>query len=230
MKQVPHGATGWIPYVLVDDLRASTDKAKSRKNACVTRSICSRVPFFIISPMIVGHTCHETTILIFQPAALLGFWISREFVPVEFNFLLIFAGNQKRNRVVKRELMLSRAVHREKFLSGKKHGAVLNRAFLFRLHPRRIARYIAHLAFRILPAAGFMSLIPSPELCQTFECEATPSTLRRPHARGSHALDSRLGTNVASTSYNGSSVIRMGRPSENPLCFCRFSPFHDHHA
>jgi len=29
MKQVPHGPAGWIPYVLVDDLRASTDKAKS---------------------------------------------------------------------------------------------------------------------------------------------------------------------------------------------------------
>jgi predicted enzyme related to lactoylglutathione lyase len=29
MKQVPHGPTGWIPYVLVDDLRAATDKAKS---------------------------------------------------------------------------------------------------------------------------------------------------------------------------------------------------------
>src|SRR4029077_14959048 len=28
-KQVPHGPAGWIPYVLVDDLRASTDKAKS---------------------------------------------------------------------------------------------------------------------------------------------------------------------------------------------------------
>ena len=29
MKQVPNGPTGWIPYVLVDDLRAATDKAKS---------------------------------------------------------------------------------------------------------------------------------------------------------------------------------------------------------
>jgi predicted enzyme related to lactoylglutathione lyase len=29
MKQVPHGPTGWIPYVLVEDLRAATDKAKS---------------------------------------------------------------------------------------------------------------------------------------------------------------------------------------------------------
>jgi len=29
MKQVPDGPVGWIPYVLVDDLRASTDKAKS---------------------------------------------------------------------------------------------------------------------------------------------------------------------------------------------------------
>jgi predicted enzyme related to lactoylglutathione lyase len=29
MKQVPHGPTGWIPYVQVDDLRAATDKAKS---------------------------------------------------------------------------------------------------------------------------------------------------------------------------------------------------------
>ena len=29
MKQVPHGPAGWIPYVLVDDLRAATDKAKS---------------------------------------------------------------------------------------------------------------------------------------------------------------------------------------------------------
>src|SRR3977135_3241013 len=29
MKQVPNGPAGWIPYVLVDDLRASTDKAKS---------------------------------------------------------------------------------------------------------------------------------------------------------------------------------------------------------
>jgi predicted enzyme related to lactoylglutathione lyase len=29
MKQVPHGPTGWIPYVLVDDLRASTEKARS---------------------------------------------------------------------------------------------------------------------------------------------------------------------------------------------------------
>ena len=29
MKQVPHGPAGWIPYVLVDDLRATTDKAKS---------------------------------------------------------------------------------------------------------------------------------------------------------------------------------------------------------
>ena len=29
MKQVPQGPAGWIPYVLVDDLRAATDKAKS---------------------------------------------------------------------------------------------------------------------------------------------------------------------------------------------------------
>src|SRR6266567_2288207 len=29
------------------------------KNACVIRSICSRVPFFIISPITVGHTCQE---------------------------------------------------------------------------------------------------------------------------------------------------------------------------
>src|SRR4029077_8955747 len=29
MKQVPHGPVGWIPYVLVDDLRGATDKAKS---------------------------------------------------------------------------------------------------------------------------------------------------------------------------------------------------------
>jgi len=29
MKQVPGGPAGWIPYVLVDDLRAGTDKAKS---------------------------------------------------------------------------------------------------------------------------------------------------------------------------------------------------------
>jgi uncharacterized protein len=29
MKQVPHGPAGWIPYVLVDDLRAATDKAKA---------------------------------------------------------------------------------------------------------------------------------------------------------------------------------------------------------
>ena len=29
MKQVANGPAGWIPYVLVDDLRASTDKAKS---------------------------------------------------------------------------------------------------------------------------------------------------------------------------------------------------------
>jgi len=29
MKQVPHGPAGWVPYVLVDDLRAMTDKAKS---------------------------------------------------------------------------------------------------------------------------------------------------------------------------------------------------------
>lgn len=29
MQQVPHGPAGWIPYVLVDDLRAATDKAKS---------------------------------------------------------------------------------------------------------------------------------------------------------------------------------------------------------
>jgi uncharacterized protein len=29
MKQVPNGPAGWIPYVLVDDLRAATDKAKS---------------------------------------------------------------------------------------------------------------------------------------------------------------------------------------------------------
>jgi len=28
MKQVPHGPKGWIPYVLVDDLRAATDQAK----------------------------------------------------------------------------------------------------------------------------------------------------------------------------------------------------------
>jgi predicted enzyme related to lactoylglutathione lyase len=29
MKQVPNGPAGWIPYVLVDDLRAATDKARS---------------------------------------------------------------------------------------------------------------------------------------------------------------------------------------------------------
>ena len=29
MKQVANGPVGWIPYVLVDDVRASTDKAKS---------------------------------------------------------------------------------------------------------------------------------------------------------------------------------------------------------
>ena len=29
MKQVPGGPAGWIPYVLVDDLRIATDKAKS---------------------------------------------------------------------------------------------------------------------------------------------------------------------------------------------------------
>jgi len=29
MKQVPQGPVGWIPYVLVDDLRVATDKAKS---------------------------------------------------------------------------------------------------------------------------------------------------------------------------------------------------------
>lgn len=29
MKQIPNGPAGWIPYVLVDDLRAMTDKAKS---------------------------------------------------------------------------------------------------------------------------------------------------------------------------------------------------------
>jgi predicted enzyme related to lactoylglutathione lyase len=29
MKQVPHGPAGWIPYVLVDDLRVATDKAAS---------------------------------------------------------------------------------------------------------------------------------------------------------------------------------------------------------
>jgi predicted enzyme related to lactoylglutathione lyase len=29
MKRVPHGPAGWIPYVLVDDLRAATDKAKT---------------------------------------------------------------------------------------------------------------------------------------------------------------------------------------------------------
>jgi len=29
MKQVTNGPAGWIPYVLVDDLRAATDKAKS---------------------------------------------------------------------------------------------------------------------------------------------------------------------------------------------------------
>ncbi len=29
MKQVPNGPAGWIPYVLVDDLRAATDRAKS---------------------------------------------------------------------------------------------------------------------------------------------------------------------------------------------------------
>jgi predicted enzyme related to lactoylglutathione lyase len=29
MKQVPHGPAGWIPYVLVDDVRVATDKAKS---------------------------------------------------------------------------------------------------------------------------------------------------------------------------------------------------------
>ena len=29
MKQVLHGPTGWVPYVLVDDLHAATDKAKT---------------------------------------------------------------------------------------------------------------------------------------------------------------------------------------------------------
>jgi predicted enzyme related to lactoylglutathione lyase len=29
MKQVPHGPAGWIPYVLVEDLRVAADKAKS---------------------------------------------------------------------------------------------------------------------------------------------------------------------------------------------------------
>lgn len=29
MKQVPHGPVGWIPYILVDDLRGVTAKAKS---------------------------------------------------------------------------------------------------------------------------------------------------------------------------------------------------------
>ena len=29
MKQVPHGPAGWVPYVLVDDLRVATDKAKT---------------------------------------------------------------------------------------------------------------------------------------------------------------------------------------------------------
>jgi len=29
MKQVSHGPAGWIPYVLVDDLRVSTDKVKA---------------------------------------------------------------------------------------------------------------------------------------------------------------------------------------------------------
>ena len=29
MKQVANGPAGWIPYVLVDDLRVATDKAKS---------------------------------------------------------------------------------------------------------------------------------------------------------------------------------------------------------
>jgi uncharacterized protein len=29
MRQVPHGPVGWIPYVLVDDLRVATDKATS---------------------------------------------------------------------------------------------------------------------------------------------------------------------------------------------------------
>jgi predicted enzyme related to lactoylglutathione lyase len=29
MKQVPGGPAGWIPYVLVDDLRTATDKARS---------------------------------------------------------------------------------------------------------------------------------------------------------------------------------------------------------
>ena len=29
MKQVPNGPAGWIPYVLVDDLRASTDNARA---------------------------------------------------------------------------------------------------------------------------------------------------------------------------------------------------------
>ena len=29
MKQVPQGPEGWVPYVLVDDLQAFTDKAKS---------------------------------------------------------------------------------------------------------------------------------------------------------------------------------------------------------
>lgn len=29
MKQVPHGPAGWIPYVLVDDLRTTTDKVRT---------------------------------------------------------------------------------------------------------------------------------------------------------------------------------------------------------
>src|SRR2546423_13679047 len=36
------------------------------KNACVIRSICSRVPFVIISPIAVGQTCQERPNLSFS--------------------------------------------------------------------------------------------------------------------------------------------------------------------
>jgi uncharacterized protein len=29
MKQIPHGPSGWLAYVEVDDIRAATNKAKS---------------------------------------------------------------------------------------------------------------------------------------------------------------------------------------------------------
>src|SRR5579863_822437 len=36
------------------------------RNACVIRSTCSRVPFFIISPIVVGQTCQERPNLSFS--------------------------------------------------------------------------------------------------------------------------------------------------------------------